>query len=325
MTSYTVSALILILLSYVYIRIADRFNIIDKPNHRSSHKNITVRGGGVLFFFALLLFFINSNFQYPFLILGVSLIAIVSFIDDIISLDSKIRLLFQIIALILMLIQLFSPVDDWGLIILFVTVGVGFVNIYNFMDGINGITGLYSLSVFSLYYFINAVEHIIQQDIVVFSIISLLIFGFYNFRRKAKLFAGDVGSISIAMIIFFIGLKMTVQLEAPILLLCFMLYGADALITILYRKYLGEKLTEAHRHHIYQKLVDVLKWSHMKVSIIYTTIQLMLNVVVFFTYKVNLFIQWVVYTILVILFIGIYIFIFKKIEAYEGLKTENLI
>ena len=145
MISYIVSALILILLSYVYIRIADRFNIIDKPNHRSSHKNITLRGGGVLFFFALLLFFINSNFQYPFLILGVSLIAIVSFIDDIISLDSKIRLLFQIIALILMLIQLFSPVDDWGLIILFVTVGVGFVNIYNFMDGINGISGLYSL------------------------------------------------------------------------------------------------------------------------------------------------------------------------------------
>ena len=63
-----------------------------------------------------------------------------------------------------------------------------------------------------------------------------------------------------------------------------MLYGADALITILYRKYLGEKLTEAHRHHIYQKLVDVLKWSHMKVSIIYTTIQLMLNVVVFFSH-----------------------------------------
>ena len=92
------------------------------------------------------------------------------------------------------------------------------------MDGINGITGLYSLSVFSLYYFINAVEHIVQQDIVVFSIISLLIFGFYNFRRKAKFFAGDVGSISIAMIIFFIGLKMAVQLEAQFYycVLCYM-------------------------------------------------------------------------------------------------------
>ena len=321
MTSYIVNTILLVVLSYVYIRIADRFNIIDKPNHRSSHTKSTIRGGGILFFLALLLFFVQSDFQYSYFVIGVSIIAIVSFVDDMYTLSSKVRLPFQLIALILLVFQLFPDIQAWWIILGFSIVGIGFINIYNFMDGVNGITGLYSLSVLASYYIINYNEQIVNSDLIIFSAISLLVFGYYNFRKKARFFAGDIGSISIAMILFFIGLKMTLALEAPILLTCFMLYGADALTTMVYRKYLREKLTEAHRHHIYQKLVDVLKWSHLKVSIVYTLVQLLLNLVVFYTYEMDMITQWYIYFGLITLFILLYVALFRRIER---VKTRSL-
>ena len=314
MNTYIIIFIILVIVSYVYLKLAIKYKIIDKPNQRSSHTKITVRGGGILFVIAIILFFILNDFQYPYFFIGVIVISSVSFLDDIYTLSSRVRFPFQIIAILLILFEVgvsFSPVY-----ILYLILGVGIINMFNFMDGINGITGFYSLVTLSGLYLINMNEDIVNSELIVCTFISLIIFGFYNFRKKALFFAGDIGSISIGMLIFFIGLYLTYRLNSPLILLLVIVYGADAGNTLLYRKFFtNESIFEPHRHHIYQKLVDVKKMSHIKVSIIYAILQLIVNVIVYKSYRFEFLTQFLILSILVSIFTVSYIFIFKKLKA----------
>lgn len=100
---------ILVLLAGIelfYFRIADRFNIIDKPNERSSHKRITLRGGGVIFLFGAWLYAAFYGFQYPWFLAGLTLIAAISFADDVHSIPNKIRIVVHFAAMLLMFYQL---------------------------------------------------------------------------------------------------------------------------------------------------------------------------------------------------------------------------
>tara|TARA_R110002049_G_scaffold113107_1_gene263156 strand:+ start:7966 stop:8910 length:945 start_codon:yes stop_codon:yes gene_type:complete len=314
MEKYLIVFAVLAILSYVYLKLAIKYKIIDKPNQRSSHTKITVRGGGILFILAIILFFILNNYKYPYFFIGVLAISFVSFLDDIYTLSSKIRFPFQIIAILLVLFEVglpFSPIY-----ILCLLTGVGIINMFNFMDGINGVTGFYSLAVISGLYLINMNENIIDSDLMIYTFISILIFGFYNFRKKALFFAGDIGSISIGMLIFFLGFYLTYVLNSPLLLLLVIVYGADAGNTLLYRKFFTqESILEPHRHHIYQKLVDIKKMSHLKVSIIYAILQLIVNVIIFKSYKLELQTQFLIFSILVFSFILSYVFLFRKLKA----------
>ena len=83
---YAIIAVVLILLELAYFRVADRFDIIDKPNLRSSHTAVTLRGGGIVFLFGAWLFAAFFGGTYPWFLLGLSIIGIVSFIDDVLSL-----------------------------------------------------------------------------------------------------------------------------------------------------------------------------------------------------------------------------------------------
>lgn len=304
---------LLCIASFLYLKIADHFNIIDKPNNRSSHAEPTIRGGGILFLFALWIYFYTSDFNYAFVVLGVTLIAAVSFIDDIKTLSSGIRLPFQFIAVLLVLQQIDLFVLPWWAVVTVTIVGVGFVNLYNFMDGINGITGLYSLAVFSGLYILNHATQVVDQDLLRCTMLSLLVFGFYNFRKKARCFAGDIGSISIALLLFFIGALLLYTLQAPVLLLFIAVYSADAIITIVYRKYLGEKIIEPHRHHIYQKLVDNTKLSHMQVSLLYMCTQLLVNLLVFYGYTKSIEFQFTMVVGVSVVFVLLYIVVFRKV------------
>ena len=315
METYGIVAVLLIVISIIYMKTADKFNIIDKPNHRSSHTVPTIRGGGSLFLFALWIYFIISDFSYPYLVLGVSLIGIVSFIDDIKTLSSKVRFPFQLTAILLVFqeVGMFgNPL--WSLVLLAI-VGVGFINFFNFMDGINGITGLYSLAVLFGFYFINQNTLVIDQDLLRIVMMALLVFGFYNFRKKARCFAGDIGSISIAVILFFMGVSLIDTLNAPVIILCAVLYGVDAIVTLFYRKYLGEKLTDPHRHHIYQKLVDVAKISHMQVSFMYFGLQLGINFIVYRMYTKSLEAQLITFFVVVVVCIFLYAYLFKYLKS----------
>ena len=143
--TYGLIAVILVIAELIYFRIADKCNIIDKPNERSSHKSIVLRGGGIIYLLGMWLYaaFFGVE-QWPFL-LGITLVAGISFVDDIHSLPDSVRLVFQFAAMALMfwcwgIVQW----DMWWAIVIALIVCVGITNVYNFMDGINGINGGYT-------------------------------------------------------------------------------------------------------------------------------------------------------------------------------------
>ena len=202
--TYFLIFVLLVLLELAYFRIADRFNIIDKPNLRSSHSSIVLRGGGIIFLLGVWLYAAFFGLQYPWFILGLTLIGLVSFTDDIHSLPDSVRLVAQFAAMFLMFYQ-FGILNwhDWWIVLIAMIVCVGIINAYNFMDGINGITGGYSIAVLLPLIYLNADYDFISRSYLYVVGLTLLVFCFFNFRKKAKCFAGDVGSISMAFILLF--------------------------------------------------------------------------------------------------------------------------
>ena len=320
MEKYLVVTLVLALLSFVYLKLAERFNIVDKPNERSSHTVPTIRGGGIIFLFAVWMFFITSNYQYPFLILGTTLIGLVSFLDDLFTLSSKLRLPFQFLAIILVIADLHLYNFPLWIPFLFIILGVGFINEFNFMDGINGITGFYSLAILIPMYFINYKTPVLREDLILYLGISVLVFGFYNFRKKARFFAGDIGSISMAIVLFFMSLILIFKLEAPIIGIIAIVYCADGTITLVYRKCIGENITEGHRHHLYQKMVDVYGFSHLAVSAFYAGVQLLVGYLIYKTYQFPQVTQYIIGVSVCLLFViayGALFFTVKKTKEKQ--------
>lgn len=104
--TYGIILLILLSLELAYFRIADKCNIIDKPNERSSHSTIVLRGGGIIFMLGLWIWAAFFGFGYPWFVVAVTLIAGVSFVDDISSLPDSVRLVAQFVAMGLMFYQM---------------------------------------------------------------------------------------------------------------------------------------------------------------------------------------------------------------------------
>ena len=325
MKIYLLISLILIIVSFFYLKLAIKFKIIDTPNERSSHSKITVRGGGIIFTIAILLFFLLKDFKYPYFCLGVMMVSIISFLDDIYTLSSKIRFPFHFLAVFLILLEVGLPFSPMYVFIFALIFGIGMINMFNFMDGINGITGLYSLATLSGFFLLNINEQIIDSDLLIYSIISILIFGFYNFRKKALFFAGDIGSVTIGMLVFFVGLYFMFSLGSPLILLLVLVYGADAGNTLLYRKiFTKESIFDPHRHHIYQKLVDQTKMSHVQVSLIYAFIQILVNIIVLNSYKLAIQPQIFIFMGFVFVFMVSYLFLFNILKKVNKINNNLL-
>ena len=268
-------AAILMAAELLYFKIADRFNIIDRPNMRSSHTSITLRGGGVVFLFGAWGYAAFFGVTYPWFLTGLTLVGIVSFVDDVHSLPDSVRLVVQFAAMFLMFYQFgILNWNDWWIVCIALILCVGITNAYNFMDGINGITGAYSLAVMLPLLYLNESVGFIEMPFLVVITLSILVFLFFNFRKKAKCFAGDVGSISMAFIVVFaLGLLM-LQTRDFSYIVFLAVYGVDAVLTIVHRIMLHENLGEAHRKHAYQLMANELKVSHLKVSAGYMLVQL---------------------------------------------------
>ncbi len=274
---YVILFIVLLIIELIYFRIADRFNIIDKPNLRSSHSTITLRGGGLIFYFGAIAFFITSGFQYPWFFLGLTLMTLISFLDDILTLSNKIRLLVHFSSVLLMVYQLNVFSLPWYYLLITFVVVVGVINAYNFMDGINGITACYSLVVGGLMMIVNNKINFISQDLIGYSLLGVVVFGLFNFRTKAKTFAGDVGSVSIAYILLFCLGALIIKTGNLIYILFLSVYGVDAIWTIVRRLGLGENIFEAHRSHLYQYLGNEAGCNKLIVSFMYGFIQLIIR------------------------------------------------
>ncbi|RYY06409.1 MAG: glycosyltransferase family 4 protein [Sphingobacteriaceae bacterium] len=272
------SLIILFSAELFYFKIAAYYNIIDKPNHRSSHTKLTIRGGGIIFPFALILYAVLAKLQYPYFISGLFLISVISFLDDVRELSSKIRILIHLAAVMLMFIQvgMFTFSNYWILLGLIFVIGV--INAINFMDGINGITGGYGLITLITLYYINLnFVRFTADGLLITSILAVLVFNFFNFRVKAKCFAGDVGSVSLAFIIVFFLLLLITKTENISYILLLLVYGLDAITTIIFRLIRKENIFKAHRSHFYQYLANERKLSHLSVSGIYMLFQGLIN------------------------------------------------
>ncbi|EEC54178.1 glycosyltransferase, group 4 family [Bacteroides eggerthii DSM 20697] len=277
MMYYLIILVLLFLAELFYFKVADKYNIIDKPNERSSHTRITLRGGGVIFYFGALVYFLTSGFEYPWFMLALTFVAIISFIDDIRSTSQKLRLVFHFSAMALMFYQwgLFSL--SWWWIIIALIICIGIINAYNFMDGINGITGGYSLVVLlSLAYINEEVTPFVEQDLIYTVIMSVLVFCFFNFRKKARCFAGDVGSVSIAFILLFLLGKLIIQTGDFSWIILLSVYGVDSVLTIFHRLMLHENIGLPHRKHLYQLMANELRIPHVAVSVIYMVLQFLI-------------------------------------------------
>lgn len=267
-------------LELIYFRIADKFNIIDKPNERSSHSTIVLRGGGIIFLWGLWIWSAFWGFPYICFLLAVTLIAGVSFIDDIRSLPDSVRLVAQFVAMAMMFYQLdILHWYMWWIVVLALVVCVGASNIINFMDGINGITAGNAIAVLVPLALININGVFVEQSLIISVILASLVFCVFNFRPKgkAKCFAGDVGSIGIAFIMLFLLGNVIIKATDITWLIFLSVYGVDGCLTIMHRIMLHENLGEAHRKHAYQIMANELKIGHVKVALLYTIMQLMIS------------------------------------------------
>lgn len=301
----------LFLLELFYFRLADRFNIIDKPNERSSHTIITLRGGGVIFYMGALIYFLISGFQYSWFFLGLTLMTLISFLDDVFTLSNKIRLLVHFSAVLLMAYQMHLFDMPWYYLLITFIIVVGVINAYNFMDGINGITACYSLAVGGLLLIVNYKIGYIAQDLLIFTLLGVLVFAFFNFRNSARCFAGDVGAVSIAYILLF-ALGTLILVTGNLIYILFLsVYGIDAVWTIIRRLYLKENIFEAHRSHLYQFLGNEAGFHKLLISFLYGAIQFLVGVIVIQISNYSVQAQ-IIFSIILLIFMSFMYLILKS-------------
>lgn len=278
---YVMIALLLLAAELVYFKIAVKCNIIDKPNERSSHTKVVLRGGGIIYVLGMWLYAAFFGLElWPFL-LGITLVAGISFVDDIHSLPDSVRLVVQFVAMGLMFwCWGILNWESWWIIVLGLILCVGITNAYNFMDGINGINGGYTFAVLLPLAWLNHDMQFVDQRLIIVALLANLVFCFFNFRPKgkAKCFAGDVGSVGAAFIVLFVLGKLILTTGDFTYIVFLVVYGVDSVLTIIHRIMLHENLGEAHRKHAYQLMANELKMEHTLVSSIYTILQLVIAV-----------------------------------------------
>jgi UDP-N-acetylmuramyl pentapeptide phosphotransferase/UDP-N-acetylglucosamine-1-phosphate transferase len=257
----------------VYLKWAKR-TVLDIPNERSSHKEPTVSGGGIIFVLAVLYWGFLFNHSAWLLISSVLLIGLIGFIDDRYSLHQGQRLFFQSLSVLMLLY--YNGVFEFT----YLYIGIGFVlitgwlNTFNFMDGINGISVIYAACVILGVFLFKESVSTIPVSLMYSVGISLIIFGFLNVRKKAVVFAGDLGSLSLGLILAYFILDLILTTGRWEFIIFLSVYGVDSVMTIVYRIIKGENIFEAHRNHLYQCLANELKISHVSVSLLYGALQL---------------------------------------------------
>ena len=328
MMTYIIIAVLLLAAELIYFRIADKCNIIDKPNERSSHSTIVLRGGGVIFAISMVIWLIlqmvNGEWctvqdYLPFLV-GLLMVAGISFVDDIRSLPDSLRMVVQIASILLMFwsIGLYGAFDSWIWTVVAVLVAlffcVGATNIINFMDGINGITAAYGFAMLVPIALLNHNMSFIDESYLIVAIIGLIVFSLFNFRPKgkAKCFAGDVGSIGIAFIILFALGKLMLATKDVTYIVFFLVYGIDGSMTIFHRIMLHENLGQAHRKHAYQLMANELGMSHVTVSFLYMMMQLVISLGFIYLCPATVLAHWIYLVVAGIVLAVAYVLFMRK-------------
>ena len=317
-TLVIITFILLLILELVYFRIADRFQIIDQPNNRSSHTEVTIRGGGIIFPLALLLFPLYFGTAESWFLAGLLLISMISFMDDIKHVNNKLRLSIHLVAVGLLFYQLGIFGLSWYLILFAFFFTIGTINAINFMDGINGITGGYGLiTLISLFCINHFVTPFTNPDLLLTAIIALFVFNIFNFRTRAKCFAGDVGSVSLGFIVVYFILSLILKTENFNYILLLLVYGLDVVSTIVFRMIRKENVMEPHRSHFYQYLFNEKKIPQLIISITYMALQLLVNILIVYSHIESIWMMLVILAVSGIVFVKMR-FMFEGTERLLG-------
>ncbi len=314
---YLSIALFLILSLFIYFQLAEYYRIVDYPLKRSSHSKPTIRGGGIIFPLAVILWFLFFGFKDIWFVTGLMIISIVSFIDDLKNISWLIRFSTHIIAVAFFFAgsNLFSLTPLIWIPVCIVT--IGWINIFNFMDGINGITAFYSLVCLVTFLFFSFIADFTGYELPIVMIITVLIFGFFNARRNARIFAGDVGSIPLAYMLAFMMIRLISETGRIEYLLFFSVYGIDGAVSILFRIIRGENIFEAHRTHLYQFMSNELSLGHIKTAGLYAITQLSVNILTILLVErgiMNIIVFFSFLSILLIFYLTIRLLILTRIK-----------
>lgn len=270
---------VLFLVINIYFKLAAHYGIMDIPNNRSSHTHKTIRGAGIIFPVGMVAGLIWAGPDYPFFFLGgLLLVATISFIDDVKNLSGSVRFAVHLLAALLFAIEIWGFHQSWVLGILIIIALAVLVNGFNFMDGINGITGIYSIVALLSFLIVNSLLlEFTDSKLLIGVLLSVLVFGFYNFRKRAACFDGDVGSVSMAFFLLYLLALLILQTKELYYLLFISVYLIDFGFTILHRLWLGEKIWQPHRKHLYQLLVNEGGKRHLVVAGYYGILQFLVN------------------------------------------------
>ncbi len=271
------------------MRLADRYGFHAHPNGRSSHGKPTVTGMGIIILLAFTIYLFWQPTLPPLFALGFLVISVVSFLDDIFFLKHSFRLMVQFICLALMVSELpfqSSGIEAIALAIAAIIFGIGVINAYNFMDGLNGMLVLHCVLVLGSMLYINATytdaagapKPFVDSNFILSIMIPMVVFAFFNIRRTALAFIGDVGAIGISFIILFLMYRLLLTTGNYTYLLLFSVFGADAGLTVCYKLILRENIFVPHRDFIFKRLVHVAKLSHLRTSFYFFIAQAVINV-----------------------------------------------
>lgn len=285
-------AVMLIGTARLYLYAARQFGWFDKPNERSLHtRMVIIRGGGVLFYVSVCYVLLFTTVHQPYFFAGLTVVSLISFWDDFRPLPVRYRLVAQSVAVALLLWQTAPFSGQVWVLIGVLIVGVGVVNAFNFMDGINGMTAFYGFVTIGTLWYCEAIRQwTAPSSLFPAVLIALLIFAWFNARVQAVWFAGDVGSLSIGFICLYGLLRLMVSQQTYLPVLFLSVYGVDSLLTILYRLYHRQNILRAHRLHLFQLLVHQLNWPHLRVSALYALVQMGINALVF--WAMNRPLEW---------------------------------
>jgi len=284
---YLTIFIILLTGELTYFFIAKKYKIVDKPNSRSSHATTTIRGAGIVLWLAAVCYtvWIHSTESFYFLT-AMTLLSFISFRDDISPLRNRVRIVVHFMSVFILFSQFYNYISlpGWAIIASLI-VCVGMLNAFNFMDGINGMTGLYNLLLLLFLQYINkTVIAFANPELMWFAAIFLVIFLFFNFRKQAICFIGDVGSLGIALWVIYLLIKLMIATNSIAWILLVAVYGVDTTGTIIYRLIRGKSIFRAHRMFFFQRLSNEMKISQLTVSSIYASTQLIIDFILLYVY-----------------------------------------
>jgi Fuc2NAc and GlcNAc transferase len=283
---YIILFILSFLLTYLIKKYAIKKSLVDIPNERSSHSVPTPHGGGIAiaitWFLGISYLFFMGQIDSPLylaLMVGV-VISVVSYFDDLYELSAKVRLIFQVGVAVCGLYFLggfkeldfgiFSITNQLFTNLFALILIIWYINLYNFLDGIDGYAGSEAVFIGIAGYLLFGGNHFLVLAVAVLG------FLFWNWER-AKIFMGDVGSTLLGynVAIFTIYYADTKPSDFWIWIILFAVFWADATYTLLNRLRRREKLSQAHKEHIYQKLTQ-RGWKHSQVVFLLILLNILL-------------------------------------------------